>query len=203
MGDKRVLGSETVAAVNLSVYVAEKFVVYGSRVANKFSCYDLPWLCPPSIPPSPPLSPLFLQPSQSHADVLPPAPSASASAGVSLVPPAEVIYALVGDAAFGVPFYRSLNNGLICASDLAAALSAHGDAAGNGWRAEGPGGSAPLEAYARGVERLAVSETAAARMRGRAFLAASATAAGAHVAVGSVVFDSARLERWRSAPLEN
>lgn len=34
----------------------------------------------------------------------------------------QVSFFLVGDAAFGVPFYRSLNNGLICGSKLAVSL---------------------------------------------------------------------------------
>lgn len=36
---------------------------------------------------------------------------------------AEKIYCLVGDAAFGVPFWRSLNNGFLCGTDLAARIS--------------------------------------------------------------------------------
>jgi hypothetical protein len=33
------------------------------------------------------------------------------------------LYALVGDAAFGVPFYRSLNNGLLCGTQLSQCIS--------------------------------------------------------------------------------
>jgi len=98
----------------------------------------------------------------------------------------------------------------VCASSLAAALSAHGDAAGNAWRV-GAAGSGPLEAYARGVERLAEQETAAARMRGRVFLAASAAAGAAYdlsenkrvaLRAGSIVFSVVQLERWREKPLD-
>jgi hypothetical protein len=32
-------------------------------------------------------------------------------------------FVLVGDAAFGVPFFRSLNNGLLCGTELARLLS--------------------------------------------------------------------------------
>ncbi|MBS0629158.1 MAG: hypothetical protein JSS30_02905 [Verrucomicrobia bacterium] len=36
---------------------------------------------------------------------------------------ADKIYCLVGDAAFGVPFFRSLNNGLLCGTELASRIS--------------------------------------------------------------------------------
>jgi hypothetical protein len=192
-GDRRVPGSETVAAVNLSVYVADRFVTYASRVAAARG-----------------LAPCEADaPAEAGAPATVDSPPPASPRAAALAPPSDVAFALVGDAAFGVPFYRSLNNGLVCASDLAAALSLHGDAAGNAWRV-GAGGSAPLEAYARGVERLASQETAAARMRARAFLAASAAARGAHelsearglaLRAGTMVFSLERLERWRAAPL--
>lgn len=36
-----------------------------------------------------------------------------------------LLYALVGDAAFGVPFYRSLNNGLLCGTQLSQCISTY------------------------------------------------------------------------------
>lgn len=41
----------------------------------------------------------------------------------SFVKTADKIYCLVGDAAFGVPFFRSLNNGFLCGTKLAARIS--------------------------------------------------------------------------------
>ena len=35
------------------------------------------------------------------------------------------VWALVGDAAFGVPFFRALNDGLLCATELSCCLAAH------------------------------------------------------------------------------
>lgn len=42
----------------------------------------------------------------------------------SFVKTADKIYCLVGDAAFGVPFFRSLNNGFLCGTKLASRISA-------------------------------------------------------------------------------
>jgi len=114
------------------------------------------------------------------------------------VPPADVAFALAGDAAFGVPYFRSLNNGLLCGSELAAALSEHGSASGNAWRCAG--GSPPLEGYARFVERLATQEMAAARLRAKALALASSGASAASaipVSAGTLAFEAARVERWR------
>ncbi len=167
LGEVRVAGSETVTAVRLSVYRAEAFVAYGSRVggeADHTSATTLP-----------------LPPQQ----------------------PADVAFALVGDAAFGVPYYRALNNGLLCGSDLAAALSEHGSASGNAWRCgNGGAGSPPLEGYARAVERLATQEIAAARLKAKAFSIASAGASAVHaLPTGSLMHDAERIERWRHAPI--
>lgn len=41
----------------------------------------------------------------------------------SFVKTADKIYCLVGDAAFGVPFFRSLNNGFLCGTKLAGRIS--------------------------------------------------------------------------------
>lgn len=125
------------------------------------------------------------------------------------MPPTDVAFALVGDAAFGVPYYRALNNGLLCGSELAAALSEHGSASGNAWRCGGDSGSGagspPLESYARAVERLATQEIAAARIKAKAFALASAGASAAHAlpAGAALVHNAARLERWRRTPLQS
>jgi len=114
----------------------------------------------------------------------------------AFVPPADCAFALAGDAAFGVPYFRSLNNGLLCGSELAAALSDHGSASGNAWRCAG--GSPPLEGYARFVERLAAQELAAARLRAKALALASSGASAAHaLPAGTLVFEAARVEMWR------
>ena len=178
VGETRVPGSETVASVHLSVYCASAVVAYASQLAA-----------------APPASFLAVA-------------SGAASAGQPLeaqARPADCAFALVGDAAFGVPYFRSLNNGLVCGSELAAALSEHGSASGNAWRCAGEGGSAggspPLEAYARFVERLATQEVAAARLRAKALAIASLSASTAHkLPAGSLVFEAARIERWRQWP---
>ena len=142
----RVHGSEVITAVNLSIYCAQKYVTYASKIDATRSL------------------PIDNDQSTQTQTVL----------------PEDVAFAIVGDAAFGVPFYRSLNNGLVCASELASALSNHGDAAGNAWRIDATHGSRPLEAYARFVDRLATQELAAARMRARTFLTASMGVATTH-----------------------
>jgi hypothetical protein len=175
-GEIRVHGSEVIAAVNLSIYCAQKFVTYASKIDATRG--------------------LSIDNDSSRSDT---------------VFPDDIAFAVVGDAAFGVPFYRSLNNGLVCASELATAISHHGDVAGNAWRIEANHGSRPLEAYARFVERLATQELAAARMRARAFLTASMGAATTHALAetykvapraGSIVFGVTRIEKWRNTPLD-
>jgi hypothetical protein len=207
-GETRVPGSETVAVVHLSIYRAEAFVTYASHVAASL---PLPAKAAPEAAKLPAASVL----SEEAAEVLPMAASEAAAGGESLAssadaprlpqqqlqqalaPPADCAFALAGDAAFGVPYFRSLNNGLLCGSELAAALSEHGSASGNAWRCGG-GGSPPLESYARFVERLAGQELAGARLRAKALALASSGASAAHaLPAGASAFDAARVERWR------
>lgn len=187
VGEVRVLGSETVAVINLSVYRAEGFVTYASRIAASRSDMKTP---------STSYSPSYLTDSVTKVD-----------STQKFIPPTDTAFALVGDAAFGVPYYRALNNGLICGSELAAALSEHGSASGNAWKCNE---SAPLEGYARAVDRLATQEIAAARLKAKAFAVASSGASAAHslsgqrlaLPAGSLVFETSRIEKWRTTPLE-
>lgn len=186
VGEVRVLGSETVAVINLSVYRAEGFVTYASRIAASRSDMKTP---------STSYSPSYLTDSVTKVD-----------STQKFIPPTDIAFALVGDAAFGVPYYRALNNGLICGSELAAALSEHGSASGNAWKCNE---SAPLEGYARAVDRLATQEIAAARLKAKAFAVASSGASAAHslsgqrlaLPAGSLVFETSRIEKWRTTPL--
>jgi hypothetical protein len=201
-GETRVRGSEVIAAVNLSVYCAQKFVAYASVIAPKSASEKTQVAAEGAAAAK---GPSGETPDEEAA------PATSPLLGdLATVLPPDVAFAIVGDAAFGVPFYRSLNNGLMCASELAAALSKHGDAAGNAWRIDATQGSVPLEAYARFVDRLATQELAAARMRARAFLTASLGAATTHALAetykiapraGSIVFGAARIDHWRNTPL--
>ena len=187
VGEVRVLGSETVAVINLSVYRAEGFVTYASRIAASRSDMKTP---------STSYSPSYLTDSVTKME-----------STQKFIPPTDIAFALVGDAAFGVPYYRALNNGLICGSELAAALSEHGSASGNAWKCNE---SAPLEGYARAVDRLATQEIAAARLKAKAFAVASSGASAAHslsgkrlaLPAGSLVFETSRIEKWRTTPLE-
>jgi len=214
-GEVRVAGSEMVAVVHLSVYRAEAFVTYASRLA---AARPLPSAAGGAFPAETAVAaelPGAAAP-QSPAEAVKGAAGASPPAVAEqqlraaqlqrLVPPPDCAFALVGDAAFGVPYYRSLNNGLVCGSELAAALSEHGSSSGNAWRCGA--GSPPLEAYARFSERLASQEMAAARLRAKALAFASSGASVAHslssqrlaLPAGSLVFDAARIERWRQWP---
>jgi len=187
VGEVRVLGSETVAVINLSVYRAEGFVTYASRIAASRS--DMKTASTSSSPSDFTNSVTKLDSTQ------------------KFIPPADIAFALVGDAAFGVPYYRALNNGLICGSELAAALSEHGSTSGNSWKCNE---STPLEGYARAVDRLATQEIAAARLKAKAFAVASSGASAAHslsgqrlaLPAGSLVFETSRIEKWRTTPLE-
>lgn len=67
--------------------------------------------------------------------------------------------AVVGDAAFGVPFYRSLNNGLVCGSQLAGCLARY---------LAGQDGEA-LDRYRSFVHHLSRREVGRARKRKSAF----------------------------------
>jgi 2-polyprenyl-6-methoxyphenol hydroxylase-like FAD-dependent oxidoreductase len=186
VGEVRVVGSESVAVINLSVYRAEAFVTYASRISA--SQNDRKSLETDKINSVSEMDTTKLDKTQ------------------RFVPPSDIAFALVGDAAFGVPYYRALNNGLICGSELASALSEHGSASGNAWKcAESP----PLEGYARSVDRLATQEIAAARLKAKAFAVASSGASAAHslsgqrlaLPAGSLVFETSRIDRWRTKPL--
>ena len=204
VNETRIVGSETVTAVHLSVYRAEAFVTYASRIAaTRKSTIAATDTIACSASPASPVVPAELDGAPSTAL------SVNASEQMQVfVPPTDCAFALVGDAAFGVPYYRSLNNGLICGSELAIALSEHGSASGNSWRCGDS--SPPLESYARAVDRLATQELAAARLKAKAFALASSGVFATHALSSdqgllspvSLVFDAARVERWRQAPLQ-
>ncbi len=67
---------------------------------------------------------------------------------------------LVGDAAFGVPFFRSANNGFLCGTQAAACLAQLATATGDDTIKE-----QSLDDYARYVERLATREIRTARRK--------------------------------------
>jgi hypothetical protein len=191
VGEKRVLGSETATVVHLSVYRAEGFVTYASRLAASGPFFEK------NIPKKGHEIPL-----SANNDVV----IKDDSTMQRFIAPTDIAFALVGDSSFGVPYYRSLNNGLICGSELASALSEHGSASGNAWRCNE---SPPLEGYARTVDRLATQEIAAARLKAKAFAVASSGASAAHslsgqglaLPAGSLVFDSTRIDKWKNTPL--
>lgn len=81
-------------------------------------------------------------------------------------------YVLVGDAAFGVPYFRSLNNGLICGTQLASALATNfgakvtlRDFFTKTHHAKWALGYSPLESYDAFVKNYANVETSLAWMK--------------------------------------
>ena len=67
-------------------------------------------------------------------------------------------WALVGDAAFGVPFFRALNDGMLCATELALRLAEHLEQPPHTAVSAAPG--TPLGRYAAFFQRLGASERA-------------------------------------------
>lgn len=85
----------------------------------------------------------------------------------------EQTFILVGDAAFGVPFFRSLNNGLLCGSYLAAVLG--GNVTANSlltsslWYShEGTPSEPPFQRYESYVAKLSNKESLVADLKGSA-----------------------------------
>lgn len=194
VGEVRVWGTETITSVNLSVYSAPTAVTYAQQVVGEHA----------SLPPQQHTGVLLpvQQVPLSPQPTTPNSPTEWTDVEVVEAPPPPPlpprVFALCGDAAFGVPYFRALNNGLECASVLSSSISQHGEAGGNAWRSP----SRPLDAYAAFVAEKVTSEVAEARVKRSVMWVAQRTAALAHsIPVGYVLLSSAQLEKLRR-PLE-
>ncbi len=99
-------------------------------------------------------------------------------------------YFLVGDAAFGVPFFRALNNGLMCGSQLAQALT-------HLWEGQEP--ENVMSSYSSFVKRLAWAEMIKAKnKRGLLRLARMATFINGHLPIQVMKWPSEKVHQFKT-----